>query len=454
MDPKNLAGATAKQFLKQENIAVRIKDIQVPEGAAPFVVGHRLDNQEEITIRLMTVAEAVQANTDSKKVDDVGYIDSITKRFEDSFVKNPADKRRPSLAKFADPADKVHCQEGGVMMFERAIKNEDGTYRAQWASNIAPTPKQEIMLVTLNLKFNEAKPEQNRKPSVFATILKPEAAIALTKDNRLDALHALLADKNSTGVPRNPAPVFMITDDHGGHQYAYVRTQTRQEIKKDFESGAEQTVVHVVDAPTAIAAILADQELNKNANGLRVKAVISGITGKDADWTGIPIEQRVKLDTLTKEIADGTTPVVAIPGEKMYAGPMVTTKLLADAVKLNNNPISKFAKYSSIQVEVDRDGAKMPVPLTQYAQAYIGIGRHPDTKTPYLRDVFPTTPFLNEKSFKKISNLNLGPNARIVAPEAVAELPETLDVGNEDFDAALAAAAAADGDFSPEPAFG
>lgn len=430
-----------------ENIAVRIKDIEINDEKPSYFIGNRLDNNEEIAVRLMTVDEAVAANL--RRDDDGTNSARLLNYFTEKFVTGT--HTRPTPERFHDSTAKEHVQPGGVVLFDRAIPNEDGTYRAQWASTIAPSPEQEALRVMLHLDGREENAALGQKATVRATVLNPEAAVLLDKSDRLDTLYTMMMNKDARGKPRSPAPILRIALSDGSLTHAIVPTMTTHEMKKDFNTGTEHKVVKVMEPALAIDAILASPDLGKTQNGKLVKALLSGLTGKPANWTNVPEAARPILQKLAKNVADGVIPIIAVPGERLYAGNAAAKKMVADATKPNTPMGKTLNRVETQNITVNDETVKTTQPL--YTEAYIGIMRHKDTKAPYLRDVFLTSPW---PKFVKLPEVELGPNSK-VAEVGVAEPDDDLsdaplDAGlsDRDIDAGLAAATADDDDsFSP-----
>ena len=450
MNLQELRAATVsvKKSAVIENIAVRIKDIEINEDKPSYFVGNRLDNNEEIAVRLMTVDEAVGANL--RRDDDGSHSARLLNYFNEKFVSGT--HTRPKPEQFADKTAKEHVQPGGVVLFDRAIPNDDGTYRAQWASTIAPSPEQEALKVVLHLDGREENAALGQKATVRATVLHPEAAVLLDKKNGLQTLQAMMTNKDTAGKPRSPAPILRVALSDGTSTHAIIPTMTTHEMKKDFNTGVERKVVKVMEPAAAIDAILASPDLGKTQNGKIVKALVAGLTGKPANWTNVPEAAQSVLQRLSKSVADGSLPVIAIPGERLYAGNAAAKKMVADATRPNTPMGKTLNRVETQDVTVRDQTVKTTLPL--YTEAYIGIMRHKDTKAPYLRDVFLTSPW---PKFAKLTEVELGPNSK--APEVgLAEpdddLPDTpLDAGfsDSDIDAGLAASTADNDDDAPSP---
>lgn len=434
MNPQELDAATIapKRRPFVENVSLVISDIQIGEGKPSFFVGKRFDTGEEMQIRLMTVAEAVEANL--RKDSDEGDKLRLTNYYTEKF--SSGTHVRPTATKFADPEAKEHVEPGGVVMFERVIKNDDGTYRAQWASTIAPTAEDEAMIAMVHLDGWEENPANKQKASVRATVLNPDKAIVLAGDNRLEVLHALLANTNSRGQPRAPAPMLRITAEDGTPYHAVVPPISVKETKKDFDSGLDKQISRILPAGEAIAAILADTD-NKSHGRRLAKAVLSGLTGQSANWAGVPAEAIPTLNNISASVASGKSPVVAIPGERIYAGNVAAKKMMASP---KNAPIGRLINnIEAVNKKVNGVDVDFTVPL--YTNVFLGIQRHKDTKAPFLRDIHPTSPY---PKHMKLADLQLGDGAKLAAAPVPLEAsaPEALsqEFSDQDLNASLAAA--------------
>ena len=437
MTPQELNSATItkRERTPIENVAVRISDIQVNEDQPSYFIGNRLDNNEPIRVRLMTVAEAVDSN--KRKDANQGDIERLTNYFTEKFVSGT--HTRPTPNKFADPAAKEHVQPGGVVLFERATKNDDGSYRAQWANTVAPSPDSEVMIALVHLDARDENPAQKQKATVRATIINPEAAVNLQGADRLNTIYAMMMDKDSKGNPRSPAPVLRLTLSDGSLAHAVIPAMTETIIKKDFTSGLDKKLSVVMSPDKAIEKLLNDPEIGKTQNGRLVKAALSGITGKPAEWgTTVSENGKKTLERLAENVGNGTTPVMAIPGQRIYAGNQAAASMVKRATSPNSPMGRLLNSVENNTVEVNGEPVKTTQPT--YAEAVISVLRHQDTKAPFLRDVYTTSPW---PKFATLADIDLGKSAQLTA-ERIQDIPDAaLDTGisEDDLDSSMAHAA-------------
>jgi len=451
MNPQDLyAGAARKPRPSIENIAVRIGEIEINSDGPSFFVGHRLDNNEPVRVRLMTVPEAVDAN--KRKDANEGDLARLNTYYTEKF--STGTYTRPGAAKFADPSAKEHVQPGGVVLFDRALRNEDGTYRAQWASTIAPAAANEARKVIINLRAYPEDAQHGKKAAVIAHVLNTEAATFLAGDDRLVTLHALLNDTDSKGNRRSPAPVIRVPMADGYIAHTKLQASTFTDVKKNFETGLDVKITKVKAPQDTITDILENVgDYGKSASGKLAKAVLSGITGQEAKWhPATEAANRDMFKALARNIGEGKVQVIAIPGETVFAGNQAAVKMIKDGTN-TSSPMGKMLNRT-IDETIQRrktqgpDDAKQSEPLVihhpAYADAFIGVMRHKETNAPYLRDVFLTSPF---PTFQKLSNLQLGPNAKLAEADIVepgddlSGAPLDSGLSDGDVNASLAAAA-------------
>lgn len=436
MNPNELNEAIIgkrRPIRKVENIAVRISDIELSDDKPAYFVGNRIDTNEPIRVRMMTVDEAVEANL--RKNSNEGDRTRLKNYFEEKFISGSF--VRPSPEKFADPSAKEHVATGGVVMFDRALLNDDGTYRAQWASTIAPRPENEAMKVFIHLDAREENPELKRKALVSATILAPEKAVELKGDDRINVIYALMSSKDTNGHPRNPNPVIRMTMNDGTFQHASIPAMSKTETRKNFNTGAQIKINTPLPPEEAIEAILQNERMAETRNGRLVKAVLSGLSGKPANWGKMTDEQKKVVERLADSIANGQTPVTAIPGQRIYAGNNAAVDMIKKGSR-PNSPMSRMLNSVRTKEITVKDEVRVITEPT-YTEAVIGLMRHKDTKAPFLRDVSLTSPF---PKFMTLNEVPLGmPKPEAVAQAELDDTPLDMDIDEAEVDAALASAA-------------
>ena len=416
MNPQDIRAATIvkRRSVRVENIAVRISDIELNEDTPSYFVGNRIDTNEAVRIRLMTVAEAVDAN--KRKDANEGDIQRLSNYYTERFATGT--NVRPTAEAFADKNNKVHVQPGGVVMFERALPNDDGTLRAQWANTIAPSPNDEVLHAVVHLDARKENPSAQQKAVVRATIVNPDAAVALDKDNRLDVLYAMMMGKDTKGNPRSPAPVLRMMFNDGTMEHVTVPAMTETHTRKDPNTGLDKRISRMLEPQAAIDAILNSEAMANTKNGKLTKAILSGLTGKEANWGAMPEPAKNTMKALAQSIASGDTPVIAIPGQRINAGPQAAAAMLRQADR-PNSPASKLLNsVETREIQVNNEPVKLTTPT--YTEAVVSILRHRDTKAPFLRDVFTVSPW---PKFEPLSKLELGENAKL----ATAEMAEPSD---------------------------
>ena len=171
-----------------------------------FFVGERIDSKEEVRVRLREVEQKGRYS-------------------------------RPEVSDFADPKSRSYTEPGkGVVQFDYATLEKDGTYTARWANRLSRGPEEsEVFVMMTRLKYGK---NQNGDEWIQANILMTDYAKAVSSlDEVKSALRTFLTPKTPGS---QPFAVIRISDDTTS-QCAYVYPE-RVEGSNGYKQSADSDV--------------------------------------------------------------------------------------------------------------------------------------------------------------------------------------------------------------------
>lgn len=324
------------------NLAVRLERIEVNTDRPSLFHGFEVATNEPVTVRMMSVDEGVVVNL--RKDEDR---DACKTRLQSSYV-GQGEKHRPRPSEIANPNHKTHCQPGGLLMFTKTLKGDDGVYRAHWVETLENAPGAGCDSVMASIKIVEQKDPNDRTKVtghvVAADIVNPDKAAILDKENVLPFLTSTFANRDGD-VKRKPFMLVRLINKEDGN---LVLDPARINAKYDPveinnpDAGMKYTAYEAATAMDSVKHLMRPD--HDTPDGLVVRAALFGL-GKEPgypayDETKINADQLADLKQITDAVRDGLLIVEAIPGERISAGPATRASILKAVKDSPNNPIN------------------------------------------------------------------------------------------------------------------
>lgn len=325
------------------NLAVRLDKIELGQAGKPsFFSGFQVGSNEPVRIRMMTLPEGYEVNARKDEP-----LESVKKRVDKMYI-GDGEAHRPKPAEVANASNKAYCATGGLLLFTKCLKNEDGTYRAHWVETMEREPGAGCDVVTAHLRVRETTTGQDQRKitQVYADIVNPAAATVLDKDNMVAALSSAFANQIGEEKRRPFAVVRLIDASNGAILLSPYRVDAKYKEQKelDGDTGAEFSVFHA-DTPEESIKNLFNPENVDRTDLLAVRAALHGLGSAD----GYPDFSRVTeaalkddLARLTDAVRTGGVKVEIIPGERIAAGPATKASFIK---AVNNNPRHPVHNY-------------------------------------------------------------------------------------------------------------
>ena len=335
------AGGGSKKAKKDLpiNIAMRLSEIEVGAGKPSFFKGFVVGSNEPVTIRMMTIDEGVAVN--GRKGED---IEQIKARVQSQYV-GTGEKHRPRPAEIANTAHKAHCEAGGLLMFTKCVRGEDGTYRAHWVETLERTSGAGCDKVLAHIRAEDLK-DKDRKVTgyqVVADVVRPDGAVMLNKSNLVSTLTAAFANREGE-EKRKPFIFARLVNPATG---AIVLPPARANAKYDQIENTDQDTGQVFKVYESASAEESIKNLfnpeNVGQDALVIRAAVFGLGNEPGypaykDLTNEGLQK--DLNTITDAVRAGSLQVEIIPGERISAGP-ATRASIEKAVKGNpNHPLN------------------------------------------------------------------------------------------------------------------
>lgn len=94
-------------------------------------------------------------------------------------------KQRTSLQQRQHPNEDAYVGEGGILIMERAYRQNDGTYAANWTASITPDKlRGAVQKCVISMVFNEST-DPAKKPSVRINWFNPSKAVLVETETQL-----------------------------------------------------------------------------------------------------------------------------------------------------------------------------------------------------------------------------------------------------------------------------
>lgn len=323
------------------NLAVRLERIEIDADKGNFFHGMLVDGGEPVSVRMCTIEEGVKVNMRSGE-----SVDECTARMRKQYVGN-GESHRPKASEIASAEHKAHCQTGGLLMFTKAMKNADGTYRAHWVDTIERAPGAGCDKLMTHIQVEDRKDPLDKTKiigtQVVADTIDLKAAVVLTRENAAQTLLSALANRNGD-VKLKPFFYARIIDAFSGKVVLQPRGSAQYDKKerKDADSGEVMEYREAADANVSLTNIMSAENTGKDAAIIR--AALHGInadTGYTADVdTAADPGVAADLKLLTEGVRAGALLIEVVPGQRISAGPATRASIIKNAKNNPNNPIN------------------------------------------------------------------------------------------------------------------
>lgn len=335
---KNGGGSKKAKKDLPVNIAMRLDRIEISEGKPSFFHGFVVGSNEPAKVRMMTIDEGVGVNMRRGE-----EAEQTKARLQKQYA-GTGEAHRPRPAEIANPQHKTHCEPGGLLMFTKALRSEDGSYRAHWVETMERSAGAGCDRVTAHIKVEDIKENGTVKGTqVVADVVNPKEATMLNKDNVLQTLAAGFANRDGE-VKRKPfVYVRLINAENGANILPPSRASAKYEQidVEDPDTGSKFKLYEAASAEESIKNLFNPE--NTSQDSVVVRAALYGL-GKEP---GYPKYQEGTSEALiddlkkvTDGVRDGSIQVEVIPGERISAGP-ATRASIEKAVRNNaNHPIN------------------------------------------------------------------------------------------------------------------
>jgi hypothetical protein len=377
---------------KPQTIVMRLTDIKLEPNKPGYFHGVNADTGEAIAVRLMTVDEGAAVN----KRQDESY-EQAKDRLNKQYV-GSGQSHRPRPSEINNPSEKVHCAPGGLIMFTKALPNEDGTFRAHWAETLESKPGAVCEKVLASVHIGEITDREDRSKVtgsyVYADVIKPEHAAVLTKDNAELVLQAAFTNRDGD-VQRSPFVLARVVSAEDGKVLTSlpelkVNAALVEETIDDPDSGTSKKVKRPGDAAQTLAWI--NDPTNTARDSMILRAALHGALGKDgyADFGEAPDNAKAELNQITDAIRSGSYHFEVIPGERISAGPATKSSLLKAWKEKENHPLNFYKGRAWLE---DASGEKRERNVRNYFDTYltkkVGDGGYPYFTKAVAAEAFP-----------------------------------------------------------------
>ncbi len=338
-------GTSTKTKSKRElpiNLAIRLDRIEIGPDKPSFYHGFVVGSNEPVAVRMMTVEEGVAVNMREGE-----ERETTVKRLTQQYVGTP-ERHRPRPQEINNASSKTHCEVGGLIMFSKALKNEDGTYRAHWVDVVEKSPGAGCDVVMAHIGIDDIRDKVSGDVTgvnVYADVIQPDAAVVLNKENALSTLSAVFANKDGE-IERHPFMHVRLIDASTGNVVLTAKSSAEYKPyeKTDPDTGATIKGYSTGTPNDTIRAIFVGDRSHKD--GLIVRAALFGLGDKPGypEYKATDPGMIAELNQVTDAVRAGALQVEALPGERLRAGAQ-TKGSIAKAAKANaNNPLNLYSK--------------------------------------------------------------------------------------------------------------
>lgn len=320
------------------NIAMRLDHIEIGNNAPSVFHGFTIDTNEPIQVRMMTIDEGVLVN--GRQGED---LDKVKERLQSQYA-GTGEKHRPRPAEIANPTHKTHCQSGGLLMFTKCLKNDDGSYRAHWVETLERTAGAGCDKVMANIRAEDIREDGKVTGfQVVADVVSPDAAVMLSKKNLVASLTSAFA--NQSGEEKRKPFVFvrLVNGETGEVVLPPARANAKYDSSKesDPDSGQEFTTWTAAPAEDSVKNLFNPENVTQDA--MVIRAALFGLGDKPGypEYKGVDNKDMLAdLNKITDLVRSGDLKVEMVPGERIGAGP-ATRASIEKAVKGNpHHPVN------------------------------------------------------------------------------------------------------------------
>lgn len=323
------------------NLAVRLERIEIAPEKPGLFHGFDVATGEAVTVRLMTINEGVEVNKRAEE-----DIEKCKERLRRQYA-GDGEAHRPRPSEVANASHKTHCEAGGLLMFTKAKRGEDGIYRAHWVETLERSPGAGCDRVMAHIKVEDRRDPVDWKKvigtQVGADVLDPEQAVLLNKSNVVSSLLAMYQNTGN-GIKRKPFVQFRLVDAKKGDVVLSPRAHaqyTKVEVE-DPDTGDKIELNEAAPAKDSLTKLMSPEE-TKSRDVMTVRAALFGL----GDQPGYPefkgVDDQDTLDDLhrvTDYVRSGALLVEAVPGEYISAGPATRASYIKGAKNNPNDPVN------------------------------------------------------------------------------------------------------------------
>lgn len=420
---KKAAGSTKKAKADVPfNVAMRLERINVETEKPSTFEGINIETGEPVTVRMATIDEGALIN---KRVNET--YEEAQARMQKQYV-GAGEVHRPRVSEVANPDHKTHCQTGGLLMFTKCMKNDDGTIRAHWVDTLEKAPGAGCDKVMANIRIEDRIDQATKKvvgTQVVVDVVDPQKAVMLNQDNAVQTMLAAFNNRNGDEKLK-PFAYLRLISAHDGKivlpparaNAAYVGID-----KVDHETSQKFKVFEAADATSSLTALMSPE--NVSQDGLIVRAALHGLASEgygdfsalnDADMAG-------ELQQITDAVRAGDLLVEFVPGQRIAAGPS-TRASIEKSVK--SNPRNPMNTLYTVRDDNGRTTER------RFAETFITSKLGKDGHRLFTKAV-PVACYPTGISLMKLSTVNdLKSLTGEAAKERVAEASADVDVPDDD----------------------
>lgn len=325
------------------NVAMRLESIEINEGKPGVYNGFDVRTNEPVSVRMMTVEEGVTTN---KRVNESR--EECEARIKKQYI-GTGEVHRPRPSEVANKAHKTHCEAGGLIMFTKCMKNEDGTVRAHWVDTLERSPGAGCDLKMAHIRIEDIRDPKDSKivtgTQVVIDVVHPEKAVVLNAENAMATLLSTFNNRNGEEKLKPFAFVRLINPQDGKIVLPPARANADyiEVAKTDYETGEEFSAREAADAAASITALMSPD--NATQDGLVIRAAIHGI----GDVPGYPLYEGVTneavladLNQITDAVRSGALVIEVVPGERIAAGPATRASIIKSVKGNPRNPMNSL----------------------------------------------------------------------------------------------------------------